>query len=495
MKHIHYILVGICISILILYLVFSKEKEGFNTFNENVDYTPYFKEVFLVAPDQFGNADNYVELYGTINPINPYTYDEAVAACKEYGGDLATLDQLTKATTKLGANWCPGGWVKDEKGTLYYPMQKNGTCGTLSDLSGVKTTTPYAGGTRGYPICYAVKPPNPTRFVRNFNTLNYNMVSTDILNIVANGSGDTDILPLVFSPSQVYYALEQNGYDAKAARGALKNDTTRATYNAEILAKSGKTLQTEDEKTSNASTASCGDLTATKADFETKLGNLQQSFEDLSGAVYSAIAAKDENTNYIQSQITSICNNPPPGSPNVADACARLLSLDYDIFYRNLDPTGKTQRNLITDLETINMALAMEECTLQENFGALKIVMDAVCPDPSRTWANLGDNTMKDSDNNIQLISCTYPKDRNSIPDAAFKVGSDIQLNMVGLFKYNLEQISPYFNTDKYTSLITSVLNQLSVTMRTPLPEQYINPENSFKRANVYAERIFNFLK
>ena len=96
---------------------------------------------------------------------------------------------------------------------------------------------------------------------------------------------------------------------------------------------------------------------------------------------------------------------------------------------------------------------------------------------------------------NSKLISCTYTKDRTSIPDAAFQVGSDIQLNMVGLFKYNLEQISPFFNTDKYTSLITSVLNQLSVTMRTPLPEQYINPENSFKRANVYAQRIFNFLK
>jgi hypothetical protein len=490
MKHIHYLLIGICVSILILYLVFFKEKEGFNTFNENVDYIPYFKEVFLVAPDQFGHADNYVELYGTINPISPYTYDEAVAACNEYGGDLATLDQLMKATNKFGANWCPGGWVKDNRTTLYYPMQTKGTCSIPTDLSGVKTMTPYANGTRGYPICYAVKPPNPTRFVRNFNSLNYNMVSADVLNMVINGSSGTDIFPLVFSPSQAYYALEQNGYDAKAARTALENDITRATYNNAILAKSGRTPQTDAEKTSTASTASCADLAATKTDFETKLTSLERSFSDLSGAVYSAIAAKDENTNYIQSQITSICKNPPPGSPNVADACARLLSLDYDIFYRNLDPTGKTQRNLITDLETINMTLAMQECTLQENFGALKFMMDAVCPDMTRTWATLGDNTM-----NSKIISCTYPDDRKDIPSSAFQVGSDIQLNMVGLFKYNLEQISPYFNTDKYASLITSVLNQLSVTMRTPLPDQYIGPENSFKRANVYAERIFNFLK
>jgi hypothetical protein len=490
MKHIHYVLIGICLSILILYLVFFEEKEGFNTFNENVDYTPYFKEVFLVAPDQAGRADNYVDLYGSIIPVNPYTYDEAVAVCNEHGGDLATLDQLTKATNNFGANWCPGGWVKDQRGALYYPMQKNGTCSIPNDPLGLKTMTPYSGGTRGYPICYAVKPPNPTRFVRDFNSSSYNMVSSDILNTIINGKGGLDIFPIVFSPSQAYYALEQNGYDPAAARNALKNPTTRATYNEAILVKSGRTLQTNAEKTSNASTASCADLNATKTDFETKLANLKRSFEDLSGAVYSAIAAKDENTNYIQSQVTTICKNPPPDSPNVADACARLLSLDYDIFYRNLDPTGKTQRNLITDLETINMALAMEECTLQKNFGALKFMMDAVCPDTSRTWTTLKNNTM-----NGNIISCVYPEDRATIPDSAFKVGSDIQLNGVYSFKYNLEQISPYFNTDKYASLLTNVLNQLSVTMRTPLPEQYINPENSFKRANVYAERIFNFLK
>ena len=487
MKHIHYVFIGICVSILILYLVFFEEKEGFNTFNENVDYTRYFKEVFLVAADQAGNVNNYVNLYGSVNPVNTYTYDEAVTECKKYGGDLATLDQLTKATTKFGADWCPGGWIKDVRNILYYPMQKNGTCGNPTDLSGVKMTTPYTG-IRGYPICHAVKPPNPTRFVRDFNRLTYNMVNGDTLYRVTNGSGD--IFPIVFTPSQAYYALEQNGYDTTAARNALKNQTTRAQYNTAILGIIGGVNLSDAEKTSNASTASCTDLSATKADFETKITTLKGSFEDLSGAVYTAIAAKDENTNYIQSQITSICKNPPPGSPNIRDACARLLSLDYDIFYRNLDPTGKTQRNLVTDLETINMALAMEECTLQKNFGALKFMMDTLCPDSSRILTILGNNTMDG-----KIISCTYPNDRKDIPAAAFQVGSDIQLNGVDSFKYNLQQISPYFNTDKYASLLTNVLNQLSVTMRTPLPDQYINPENSFKRANVYAERIFNFLK
>ena len=494
MKYIHYLLIGICISILILYLVFFEQKEGFNTFHENVDYTRHFKEVFLVAPDQFGNADNYVDLYRPINPVNTYTYDEAVAACKEYGGDLATLQQLTTAFDKFGADWCPGGWVKDERGKLYYPKQKNSRCidTQIDSVARVQDIPAYSSGTRGYPICFAVKPPNPSPYVRDFNRSNYNMVSSDILNSIINGPGGLDIFPVLFSPSQAYYALEQNAYDVVAARNALKNEMTRSQYNTAILAKSGIQEKTQAEKTSNASVASCGDLTATKTDFETKLTTLQQMFSDLSGAVYSAIAIKDENTNYIQSQVTTICKNPPAGSPGVSDACARLLSLDYDIFYRNLDPTGKTQRNLITDLETINMALAMEECTLQRNFGALKLMMDSVCPDANRSWTALGNNTM-----NSKVISCTYPDvdKRKDIPETAFKVGSDIQLNMVDLFKYNLEQISPYFNTEKYASLMTNVLNQLSITMRTPLPEQYINPENSFKRANVYAERIFNFLK
>jgi len=486
LKHIHYLLIGICVSILLLYLIFGSTQEGFSTFSENVDYTPYFKEVFLVAPDQWGHADNYVNLYGQVKPVRGYTYDAAAAQCATYGGTLATKAQLTMAFNKFGANWCPGGWVQDDKANLYNPMVKNGTCGFPSDTSGVQKTSPYPGGL-GYPICYAVKPPNPSPYVRDFNSANFSMVSSDVLTAVTNGPG-TDMYPIVFSASQAYWALEQNGYDPVAARSALKDLATRTAYDNAILAVIGGTPMSDALKQTDTT---CLDLAAIKADFEKKIQGLETIFSDLSGAVYSAIAAKDENTNYIQAQITSICKNPNI-SQTTSDACSRLLSLDYDIFYRNLDPTGKTQENLITDLETINIALAMEECTLQQNFSALKVTTDTLCPDtnpPTRSWAILKDNTM---DGN--MITCSYPTDRSKIPSGAFKVGQDIQMNMVGLFKYDLEQISPYFNTEKYASLITNILNQLSITMRTPPPEQYINAENTFNRANSLAQRVYNLL-
>jgi hypothetical protein len=469
-----------------------RHEEGFSTFSENVDYTQYFKEVFLVTPDQWDNPNNYVNLYGAVQPIQPYTYDEAVAACADISGawgkgQLATLDQLKMATNLFGANWCPGGWVQGDRNNLYYPMQKKGTCGNLTDVSGVKTISPY-NGNKGYPICYAVKPPDPTRLIREFSVDNFPMIGPNVLsNIMSGNPADPrDMLyPVTFSVSQAYWALEQNGYNAKAARAALKDPAVRTTYDNGILAAiGGRQLTPEQKKTDTT----CPDLQTTKADYERKIQTLESQFNDLSGAVYTAIAAKDENTNYIQAQVTNICRNPLI-SQTTADACSRLMSLDYDIFYRNLDPTGNTQMNLITDLEVINIALATQECTLQQSFGALKTTMDALCPNVQTSWNILKDNTMGGS-----IITCSYPVDRTKIPSTAFKVGSDIQMNMVDLFKYNLEQISPYFNTDKYASLMANILNQLSITMRTPPPEQYIDAQNTFSIANSYAVRIYNLL-
>lgn len=469
-------------------------KEGFSTYDENTNYIPYFKEVFLVAPDQWGNANNYVGLYTAINnPVGALSYRDAAATCANISGpwgvgQLATLDQLTKATNRLGADWCPGGWVKDDTSKLYYPMQKNGTCGIASDLSGVKNITPYTGNL-GYAVCYAVKPPNvpiPTPYIRDFSHTDYSMVGAAAINFITAGNG-ADLYPLVFSISQAYWALEQNGYDIAKARDALKISATRLAYDAAILSAIGGKPLTDVQKTTDTS---CADLLATKTDFETKIGALKTSFSDLSGAVYSAIAAKSENTNYIQSQITSICGNPNI-SQVTADACARLMSLDYDIFYKNKDPSGETQQTLLADIENINIALATDECQLQSDFGSLKVVMDSLnCP--ATDWTILKDNTM----GGIPIKCSDDPTYRATIPATAFRVGPDLQgsLEAVEILKNNLQQISPYFNVDKYSSLMNSILNQLSVTMRTPLKTEYMDSESAFKRANSYAQRVYNML-
>ena len=54
-------------------------------------------------------------------PGNDYTFNDASALCKAYGGDLATYSQIENAY-KSGAEWCNYGWSKDQM--AYYPTQK-----------------------------------------------------------------------------------------------------------------------------------------------------------------------------------------------------------------------------------------------------------------------------------------------------------------------------------------------------------------------------------
>tara|TARA_B100000927_G_scaffold76160_1_gene60636 strand:- start:375 stop:1130 length:756 start_codon:yes stop_codon:yes gene_type:complete len=51
---------------------------------------------------------------------NIFTYDDAEAVCKAYGGELATYEQLVDAYKK-GANWCNYGWTKGQM--ILYPIQ------------------------------------------------------------------------------------------------------------------------------------------------------------------------------------------------------------------------------------------------------------------------------------------------------------------------------------------------------------------------------------
>lgn len=52
---------------------------------------------------------------------NIYNYEDSHAACKVFGGELATIEQLLDAYGK-GADWCNYGWLKG--GLAYYPTQE-----------------------------------------------------------------------------------------------------------------------------------------------------------------------------------------------------------------------------------------------------------------------------------------------------------------------------------------------------------------------------------
>ena len=81
--------------------------------NSNNNSNTYYKNRFrdnTVGPKQVFNISN-----------NVFSYDDAEAACKAFGAELATYEQLVEAHKK-GANWCNYGWTKG-KGK-YYPVQK-----------------------------------------------------------------------------------------------------------------------------------------------------------------------------------------------------------------------------------------------------------------------------------------------------------------------------------------------------------------------------------
>ena len=52
---------------------------------------------------------------------NRFTANEARAACKAFGGELATLEQLVDGYRK-GADWCNYGWIQGQM--AFYPTQK-----------------------------------------------------------------------------------------------------------------------------------------------------------------------------------------------------------------------------------------------------------------------------------------------------------------------------------------------------------------------------------
>jgi hypothetical protein len=65
-------------------------------------------------------------------PENKYTYAEAKAVCKAFGGELATYDQL-EAAYKRGAEWCSYGWSAGQM--ALFPTQKE-TYERLSKIKG-----------------------------------------------------------------------------------------------------------------------------------------------------------------------------------------------------------------------------------------------------------------------------------------------------------------------------------------------------------------------
>ena len=96
-------------------------------------------------------------------PGNKYTYTDAEAVCKAYGGRLASYGEIESAYQD-GGEWCNYGWSKDQ--LALYPTQKN-TWKNLQKIKGHKHDCGRPGINGGYIAnpnvrfgvnCYGYKP-------------------------------------------------------------------------------------------------------------------------------------------------------------------------------------------------------------------------------------------------------------------------------------------------------------------------------------------------
>ena len=119
----------IIIFILVTFFVISENNfnanldQGAASANNNVDtnnvpYESVNNNNNNNSNDYSGYNDDRKQVFNVSE--NDYTYEEARAVCKAYGGDLATLEQMIEAH-KRGANWCNYGW--SDKQMALYPTQ------------------------------------------------------------------------------------------------------------------------------------------------------------------------------------------------------------------------------------------------------------------------------------------------------------------------------------------------------------------------------------
>ena len=79
-------------------------------------------------------------------PTNDYTYTEAQAVCKAFGGDLASYEDLERAYN-TGGEWCGYGWSKDQ--LALFPTQLS-TWKKLQTIDGHKNDCGRPGINGGY---------------------------------------------------------------------------------------------------------------------------------------------------------------------------------------------------------------------------------------------------------------------------------------------------------------------------------------------------------
>ena len=118
----------------------------------NIDITATLTDILTSTPDVIVELDNGTELETKKRsqifhiPNNLYTYENAKAVCKAYGGRLANIEDMEKAYDK-GADWCSYGWSENQM--ALFPTQRD-KWETLQDIEGHENDCGRPGINGGY---------------------------------------------------------------------------------------------------------------------------------------------------------------------------------------------------------------------------------------------------------------------------------------------------------------------------------------------------------
>ena len=142
---------------------------------------------------------NNNQVYNISNNI--FTYDDARAACKAHGGDLATYKQVLDAYKK-GGEWCNYGWSEGQM--ALYPTQK-ATWELLQDDPESANSCGEWGVNGGYfdnpntlfgANCYGIKPePKDNEKEKKLAFSNKQKIMLDKINMYKNQKNEMTVNP------------------------------------------------------------------------------------------------------------------------------------------------------------------------------------------------------------------------------------------------------------------------------------------------------------
>jgi hypothetical protein len=550
-----WVLIGcytLCTILLLIGIYILKETEGFandsSQTNVNLETAP--DEIFLVAPkannfDMMAAPDS--RSYASIG----YTYNEAVAVCSSIPGARLANKQSTSGLSlmkalDLSGNWCAPGWLAGDTVNAYFPVSdtkknvcKNSqsnptnkvppTAGTTSsqctDVSGNPITTISLGkyciptskglgvykvpsGGKAFAICIGPKPTGYTTNINYFNSDSYSMYNTQMISYLTTGkdSGNpmnNDLFPVTFSFSEAVIALQNANYNIIAARNNLITSYGTDAIKRVLYPSGSETDSQRASSNSNVLDLTCNQLQTTYSTIDGQLNTVKDLYHSFSQLVDATSTSKGENE-VLQQNVQSVCNKTSTLTTEQRSACERLLSLDYDIFYKNNSTDPYVQSNIYTSLQDLSFNLRGRQCELQQVLGSLQYILESFNKGTSlnstcsstlnKLKTKYGNNMIsqgEDSSGNPLPpvpINCSTFFDEfggyssvpttNNPPLTGFTIGasrSDIDYPNLGTLKIQFQKLSPFMSSTDYTALIENLLAQLS-NISLPRPVNYATP-------------------